>query len=142
MTYENFIKAKLLEFAAREAYQYGGTVAMCAVAQVIYNRVQGGWGEWLHVIDTADKYAGTASDGVKLDPKDMTFRRMLMLIDDIYFGTADDSSVNIPTQEGNMKSLYYANLNDLNRPWFRENILSNLNAHPCLATVGPLSFFA
>lgn len=141
MTYENFIKAKLVQLAAREAYHHGGTNGMCAVAQVIYNRVQAGWGEWLAVIDSADRYTGTVTEGVKFDPKDMTFRRMLVLIDDIYYGTAE-SHVNIDTERGIAKSLYYANLNDLNRPWFRENILSDRDAHPVLATVGPLSFFA
>ncbi len=142
MTYENFIKARLVQFAAGEAFHHGGTNGMCAVAQVIYNRVQGGWGEWMHVIDTADKYAGTVADPVKLDPKDMTFRRMLGLIDDIYYGIADDSLVNIPSEQGDLKALYYADLTELNRPWFRENILGNRDAHPCIATVGPLSFFA
>lgn len=142
MTYENYVKAKLLDLAAREALHFGGTECMTAVAQVIYNRVQAGWGEWREVIDTADKFRGTQTEPPKVDQKDMNFRRMLVLIDSIYHGINEDGGgVNISTDRGDARALYYANLNDLNCPWFQENILRK-DAHPCLATVGPLSFFA
>jgi hypothetical protein len=142
MTYENFIKAKLLEFAAREAFHFGGTDAMCAVAQVIYNRVQAGWGDWLQVINTADKFQGTATDPFTVDPKDMSFRRMLVLIDSIYHGLGEDGcGVNIATEQGDKRALYYADLKNLNCPWFRENILRK-DAHRYLASVAQLSFFA
>src|SRR5215469_14425471 len=71
MTYENYTKARLVEYAAREALLYGGTNCMCAVAQVLANRVMEGWGEWNAVIDNAPKYIGTIVEPVKLDPKDM-----------------------------------------------------------------------
>jgi hypothetical protein len=141
MTYENYIKGKMVDFAITEAYHHGGWDGMCAVAQVLANRVQAGWGEWKQVIDTAGDYRGTVNDPPKLEPRDTAFRKMLVLIDDIYHGTADDSNVNVEDEDGVKVSLYYADLNNLNRGWFRENITAHLDEHPRLATVGPLTFF-
>jgi hypothetical protein len=143
MTYENYIKGKLVQFAVREAYHYGGWDCMAAVAQVIANRVQAGWGEWSQVIDAAPDFVGTLTEPpLKIDPRSLAFRKMLMLVDDIYHGVADDSNINITDDRGELTSLYYCNLNELNRPWFQEHILDDLRAHPRIATVGPLSFFA
>jgi hypothetical protein len=142
LTYENYIKAKLVQFVVREAYHHGGWDGMCAVGQVIANRVQAGWGEWSQVIDSAPNFVGTITEPPKIDPRDLVFRRMLTMVDDIYHGTADDTNVNVTDDRGKLIALYYADLNELNRPWFRENILNNLGSHPRIATVGPLSFFA
>ena len=144
MTYENFIKARLLEFAVQEAYQYGGVDCMMAVAQVIANRVAAGWGEWHNVLDTAPNYIGTDHSIIKMciDPKDITFRRALTMIDDVYLGVADDSNVNIEDDRGKLPALYYADLSNLNREWFRMNVTEHIDRHPRIATVGPLTFFA
>ena len=141
MTYENFIKAKLVQFAVNEAFRYGGFYVMCAVAQVLANRVKAGWGEWNTVIDTAGDYRGTILDPPQVDVRDPMFRRMLTMVDDIYSGTADDTNVNIEDDRGKLLALYYADLNTLNREWFRENVLRERMEHPRLATVGPLTFF-
>jgi hypothetical protein len=142
MTYENYIKARLVEFAVNEAYHHGGVESMCAVAQVLANRVNAGWGEWKEVLDKATDYSGTIVDPPTIDPRDATFRRMLTLVDDIYHGIADDSNVNIEDDRGKLTALYYADLNDLGRNWFRENVLNDLKTHPRIASVGPLTFFA
>jgi hypothetical protein len=142
MTYENYIKARLADFAVNEAYVYGGTACMAAVAQVIANRVNAGWGEWKTVLDTAKDYCGTVPDPPKFDAKELTFRRLLAMVDDIYQNTADDTAVNITDDRGKLCALYYADLSNLNRAWFRENIMSSLPKHPRLASVGPLTFFA
>jgi hypothetical protein len=142
MTYENYIKARLADFAVNEAYSYGGTACMAAVAQVIANRVNAGWGEWKTVLDTARDYCGTVPDPPKFEARELTFRRMLAMVDDIYQNTADDSAVNFSDDRGPMRSLYYADLSNLNRPWFRENVLAYPPKHPRLASVGPLTFFA
>ena len=39
MTYESYIKGKLVDFALGEAYHQGGYESMLAVAQVLANRV-------------------------------------------------------------------------------------------------------
>ncbi len=142
MTYENYIKGRLLDYSVDEAYHYGGTDCMLAVAQVIANRVKAGWGEWKLVLDTAPNYVGTFAISNTVDPKDLTFRRMLSMIDDVYQGTADDSNVNIEDDRGRLPALYYADLSKIDRKWFIDNVTQNLDRHPRLATVGPLSFFA
>ena len=141
MTYESYVKAKLVDFVSAEAYHHGGSDAMLAVAQVLANRVAAGWqgGDWLRVIETAPEYRGSVAESVMHpDPRDGGFRDLLRRIDDVYHGTADDSNVN---NELGQKSLYYAELHNVNREWFGENILGDLESHPRLATVGHMTFF-
>ena len=63
MTYESYIKARLVDFVVGEAFNSGGVEVMLAVAQVIANRVGAGWqgGDWLKVIHGAPEYRGTVS---------------------------------------------------------------------------------
>jgi hypothetical protein len=143
MTYENYIKGRLVEYAVHEAYHYGGTACMLAVAQVIANRVNAGWGEWKNVLDRAHLYVGTEVNiNAPIDPKDFTFRRILGMIDDVYLGTADSTNVNITDDRGKLVALYYADLSNLTRDWFHTTITDHIDRHPRLATVGPLTFFA
>ena len=142
MTYENYIKARLVDFIAGEAFNSGGVEAMLAVAQVLANRVNAGWqgGDWLRVIHNAGDYRGTVqpSNGLEIDPRDGNFRELLRRVDDVYHGTADDTSVN----NDSGKSLYYAELHNINREWFTDHILNDLESHPRLASVGQITFFA
>jgi hypothetical protein len=145
MTYENYIKGKLVDVIVTEAYHHGGSDAMLAVAQVLANRVAAGWngGDWLRVIDSAPFYRGTVWEPEAAKPvpnvRDGGFRELLRRVDDVYHGTADDSAVN---NEQGQKALYYAELHNLNRVWFKENILNDLEAHPRIAVVGQMTFFA
>lgn len=142
MTYENYIKAQLVRFSVDEAYHMGGVEPVLAVAQTIKNRVDAGWcgGDWLRVIDAAPEYVGTIyASRPEVEPRDLTFRRILQSIDDIYYGLADDSNVNNDQEQ---KSLYYAELHNINRQWFKTNILSNRESHPMIAKVGQFNFFA
>jgi hypothetical protein len=101
MTYENYIKARLVQFAA----DYVGTVQ---------------------------------KNTPEVDPRDVLFRKILLGIDDVYYGIADDGDVNNDEQ----KSLYYAELHNVNRQWFRDIVLSDLESHPRIAKVGQFDFFA
>lgn len=142
MTYENYIKAQLVRFCVDEAYHMGGTEPVLAVAQVIANRVGEGWcgGDWLRVIETAPDFTGTVRENRPVvEPRGVTFRRILQSIDDVYYGIADDTNVN---NDQAQKSLYYAELNNLNRDWFKTNILNDLANHPMIAKVGQFNFFA
>jgi hypothetical protein len=144
MTYENYIKAKLVDFACDAAYHYGDFESVMGVAQVIANRVNAGWhgGDWKAVIDDAKKSAGTEPPPQKMNPRDLLFRRILSQIDDIYYGTADDSGVNVDSEEGTVPSLYYGELHNITNQWFKDSITSDLANHPRTATVGQLTFFA
>lgn len=143
MTYENFIKAKLLQYTYGEAAHHGGTQGVLAVAQVLANRVAAGWGEWNEVIDSAPKFIGTTPPPQQpINLRDLTFRRLLVMIDDVYYGTAEDTYINVEDDRGKNKPLYYAELNNIDREWFLENISRQVERHPRLSTVGPLTFFA
>lgn len=143
MTYENFIKAKLLQYVYGEAAHHGGTQGALAVAQVLANRVAAGWGDWNEVIDAAPKFIGTTPPCQQpINVRDLTFRRLLTMIDDVYFGTADATIINIEDDRGRNQAMYYAELHNIDRDWFRENISSQIERHARLATVGPLTFFA
>jgi hypothetical protein len=143
MTYENYIKARLVDLVAAEAYSSGGVEPMLAVAQVLANRVAAGWqgGDWLRIIRTADQYSGTIQPEFQIDPRDGNFRELLRRIDEVYHGIADDSAVNVQGQDGKKVSLYYAELHNINRPWFTERITDEPSNHPRLASVGQLTFF-
>jgi hypothetical protein len=139
MTYESYIKARLVDFMVSEAFNSGGVEPMLAVGQVLANRVKAGWqgGDWYRVIKTARNYCGTIQPDTDVDPKDGSFRELLRRVDDVYHGTADDTNVN----NGSGNSLYYAEMHNINREWFTEHITSDLESHPRLATVGQLTFF-
>jgi hypothetical protein len=141
MTFESYIKGRLMDFVMEEAYSSGGVEPMLAVAQVLANRVAAGWqgGDWLRVIETAPDYRGTVQPRTLThpDPHDGNFRELMRRVDDVYHGLADDTNVN--NESG--KSLYYAELHNINREWFQEHILSDLDSHPRLASVGQLTFF-
>src|SRR5437763_4895121 len=101
MTYENYVKGKLVSFAAEEGMRYGGADCTLAVAQVLANRVRAGWqgGEWEKVIRDAPNYRGTEyPEPFEINPRDLTFRSLLQRIDEIYHGTAGDSLVNSETE--------------------------------------------
>lgn len=141
MTFESYVKGRLMDFVIDEAYNSGGVEPMLAVAQVLANRVKAGWqgGDWLRVIDSAPDYRGTVQPGVftRIDPREGNFRELMRRVDDVYHGIADDTNVN----NDSGSSLYYAELHNINRDWFTDHILSDLESHPRLATVGQLTFF-
>ena len=139
MTYENYIKARLVDFVVLEGFNSGGVEAMLAVAQVLANRVTAGWqgGDWLKVINTAPDNCGTVQPHNTIDPKDGNFRELIRRVDDVYHGIADDTNVN--NESG--KSLYYAELHNINREWFTQHITEELESHPRIASVGQLTFF-
>lgn len=135
MTAENFIKAQLAAFVHREAAFHGGIDNMLAVAFVIRNRVRAGWmgGSWMGVIQSAETYSATIYTPTALDLREFHFRLLMQQIDDIYSGLMPDRMTD--------GALFYAELNRVEREWFKQNILAHLDEHPRVATVGNVSFF-
>ena len=145
MTYENYIKGMLATFAVEEAYRYGGTDCPLAVAQVLANRVTAGWhgGDWRKVILDAPSKRGTCyAQPFEYDTRESAFRQIITLIDDVYYGMADSSNVNVDGEEGVVPALYYCVLHNVTSEWFRQSILGDLTNHPRIAVVGQLTFFA
>jgi hypothetical protein len=145
MTYENYIKGMLATFAVDEGYRYGGTDCSLAIAQVIANRVAAGWhgGDWRKVILDAPNKRGTDYlEPFEFDTRETAFRQIIAQIDEVYYGTADSSNVNIDDEKGTVPALYYCELHNVTSAWFRNNILRDLKNHPRIAVVGQLTFFA
>lgn len=145
MTYENYIKGMLATFAVEEAYRYGGADCPLAVAQVMANRVKAGWfgGDWRKVILDAPKVRGTLyRDRFEYDTRESAFRQIITAIDDVYHGIADNSSVNVESENGTVPALYYCVLHNVTSEWFKTNVLGDLENHPRIAVVGQLTFFA
>lgn len=145
MTFENFIKARLVSFVIDETFSDPSLNAQLAVAQCLANRVNAGWfgSDWLAVIDNAPDVVGTVYAGrTPIKPRDATFRELLRRIDDVYYGTNENvlASESLDGDEI-FHPLYYCEAHNLNRQWFKENILSDPEAHHMLAKVGSLSFF-
>jgi hypothetical protein len=112
---------------------------MTACGLVVRNRVKAGWhgGDWIAVMSAHNQYSSMSVVGdtqtvVWGDTSDPLFQRVLWKVDDIYSGKELDIT------EG---ALYYANLNTMNSPWFKENIVGNPEAHPIVASVGKHKFF-
>lgn len=144
MTYENYIKGLLATFAVEEAYRYGGSDCPLAVAQVIANRVTAGWygGDWRKIILDAPNNRGTLyPEPFEYDTRESGFRQILTKIDDVYYGIADSSNVNVEGEEGITPSLYYCVLHKVNNEWFKKSILNDQKSHPRIAVVGQLTFF-
>jgi hypothetical protein len=144
VTYENYIKAKLADFAVEEGYRYGGTDCAMAVAQVIANRVDAGWngGDWRKVIAEASNVRGTVYyKPFEYDTREPSFRQIIAQIDDVYHGIADTSGVEGMLNDETIPALYYCVLHNVTSEWFKAHVLHDLKHHPRIATVGQLTFF-
>lgn len=134
MTPEQFIRGQVARYAIDEAAHHGGTDNMCAVVHVLRNRVTAGWqgGDWMKVLEDAGTKAGTIVDLPAINLHDMGVRIFLSRVDDIFAG-----------REGDMVSgaLYYAELHNITRQWFKLNITGKPSDHPRVATVGAVAFF-
>ena len=135
MNAETYIKARLADHAIKEGSRHGGVNNMVAIAFLMKNRVDAGWygGDWLAVLDQAPLRAGTIYPPFhQVNLRDPNVRALLHRIDDIYDGSEID--------EMTSEALYYCELRRVGEGWFKDNILSDREAHPQVAQVGPVSF--
>jgi hypothetical protein len=145
MTFENFIKGRLVSFVMEETQNDASLNPQLAVAQCLANRVNAGWcgGDWLAVIDQAPEVTGTVyPQRAVINARDTGFRELLRRIDDVYYGAAE-SMISVESIDGDetIHPLYYCEAHNVNRLWFKENILSDREAHRMVAKVGQLTFF-
>lgn len=147
MTSEAYIRAQLAALAWREGHEQGGVNNSLAVAFIIKNRVRAGWGEWLdqiqrHAIWSA-RNQSELDQSSHPDPREPDFQRLLQQIDGVVDGSLVDKLTVAPklkTGEG-QPGLYYAQLNNITRPWFLENIVRKPELHPRTSQVGEVTFF-
>lgn len=135
MTAEQFIKAQLAALAHREAAHLGGIDNMAAVVFVMRNRQRAGWfgGDWMAIIQNTAAASAVIYPESAPNLRDVNFRLLLQMIDDIYSGMAPDRMT--------MGALYYCELNRVENAWFRDNVVRDPENHPRVANVGQVAFF-
>lgn len=149
MTLSDFQRAQLVAFAAREAGPSGSLEQMKGICYCIRNRVRAGWegGSWLSVIENAYRHAAHIGDSLMpLDPDSRDLQRLLREIDDIYFGSSFETSIDEGMDlEGSLneqdhEKKFWCFLNRPVRPWFQENILNDKKNHRSRTQMGLLMF--
>jgi hypothetical protein len=110
------------------------------VMQVFSNRQRAGFGSYLSIIENVPNFmAENEIPPFKLDSVwSPLFTKLLHAVEGIYDGSAQDLTKG---------ALYWADLNRIQRPWFKEKIVDSvsevtgLRRHPIVANMNSLSFF-
>lgn len=149
MTAEQMIQAKLVIFAYEEAGWTGSLQCMLAVACVLKNRVDAGWGEWMDVledtgrVDAIDKFDASEYDRrpPKMDLADDNLRDLMAEVDDIYHGIfVDELTKQENPMGGEATCLYYCFVERPIRDWFAKHIIQSPE-HPRVAQVGQMMLY-
>jgi len=162
MNLATFERARLAAFVYDQARHTGSLDCMKAVAYVMRNRVQSGWGDgsWLSVLQMAPSVAGNEpASGVedamcRTQPSafsaNPSIDRLLQLIvrdiDDIYldqdhFGDNPTERLVCGDKPPKSGALYYSFVDRDPRTWFIENIVRQPLEHPQTGTLGTLMLF-
>lgn len=113
---DDYIKGRLVEMGWRFGKKYGGHMAGQLVMSTIANRVRVGWGSWLQCIDHVPIFMAE-NELPKLEHPSVWepgFVKMLHAVDGIFDGSTPDLSKG---------ALYWADLSNIERPWFKEKIV-------------------
>lgn len=138
---EFFIQAQLVSMAWRFANAYGGgPIIPQMIMSVFGNRFRAGQGSWLEVLERVPKYMAESELPELKYPSiwEPAFVKTLHSVDGVFEGSAQDLSKG---------ALYFADLNNVQRPWFKEHIIdavdfsTGLRRHPQVANMNSLSFF-
>lgn len=122
---------------------------MKAVCFVVRNRIRAGFygGDWAKILSNHAQWSSTREPPSSEipDPREPAFRALLQDVTGIFTGQLED---NITVKEGGSAlavqppvALYYAKLNEIDSPWFLENISRNTSQHRIIANVGALHFW-
>jgi hypothetical protein len=126
---------------------------MAGVAHIVSNRVSAGWegGDWLKIIANAPIHSSSNVADMDftsyVDVWSPDFRWLYAEVEKIYSGEKkDDITVSADPRKvgGNGRpqpGLFYANLNNISRQWFKDNIVGQREQHPILASAGTITFF-
>jgi hypothetical protein len=130
---DDFVKGVLVQYGWRFGQSYGGGhLAGQMVMQVIANRVRLGWGTWLRMLDRVPDYMAENSLPELVHPSvwEPAFVKLLAAVDGIFDGSVPDMTrgnefpgVNGPKSG----ALYFCALNNIQRPWFKDNIVDAVN---------------
>lgn len=143
MREDQYVISKLIDYLWYHCSHQDAWQGLESVAFVLRNRVNAGWGNWRTVIAAALQYAGnfpTLNQPPSIN--DALWRKLLTDVDAIYNNTAPDNVTKAITLEGkSLPALYYCNLSEPIRVWFKENILDKKEAHKPMGKVGRLTLF-
>lgn len=147
MTLNEFQRAKLAEFAVRQAGPRGSVEQMKAICYVIRNRVRKGWsdGNWIGVIESAGDHAAHDEMPMQLDPNDRNLQRMVADVDEIFYGNSfssgDGAGIEDSLTQEKHEALYWSFANRPVRPWFLETIQKDQANHPMRTQMGTMMFY-
>ena len=120
---EDYIKMQMIEQAWKFASHFGGAENMFGVLHIIKNREKAGWGTYLHVLDTMDKWE--AAPPVTKTHPDVWNRNFVKLLGEID-GICDDTRKD-PTNGG----LYFADTTNITSDWFLKHVARNPEKERC-----------
>ncbi len=134
MTRDDYNKALLLILVLREA-RGTGLDSIRAVAHVVRNRVQAGWGTWNQVMTAHNQFSSMVIRGdpnTVWYPADTDIDNLCSTIENVYDGK------DIDLTHG---ALYYWNPQIATSGWFKDNIADNPDQHPQTGQFGPQVFY-
>jgi hypothetical protein len=115
---DSYIKAQMIEAAWKYAQHYGGVDHMLGVLYVIKNRQVAGWGTYLHILDTMEKWqAAPPKTTTHPDIWDRRFVALLGAVDGICDETRKPDISN--------GALYFGDTTDIQSEWFLERVARN-----------------
>jgi hypothetical protein len=141
---EDMQKSKLVEIGWRFSQSYsGGHLAAQMIMSTIANRQRCGWGPWFTVLTKVPDYMAENEMPPLEYPNvwEGSFVKLLHIVDGVFDGSIPDMSKG---------SLYWADLNKIERPWFKNKIIDPIKEdgpqigqrqHPLVANINSLSFF-
>jgi hypothetical protein len=141
LTTDQFIKGKIVEISWRFGSSYsGGHLAGQMVMNVLANRFRCGWGSYLSILENVPNFmAENEIPSFKLTSAwEPSFTKLLHAIEGCYAGS---------TQDLTKGALYFGDLNNIQRAWFKTKIIdannpdTGLRQHPIVANMNSLSFF-
>jgi hypothetical protein len=166
VTISDFVVSQLCLLSWREGNRLakGNRDAMLGIAHCTHNRIMAGWnsGDWLKTIADFPLHSANMIDELDFkslpELRDPDFNWLVPQVERIYSGSLRDSVTSSPSiafampradalgkrpmPEPTRSALFWADLNNVSRPWFRDNILSSAvrDQHPILSHSLPLTF--
>jgi hypothetical protein len=142
---DDWIKAHVVTFAWRQGQEYGGWKSAAMIMSVLANRVKAGWGSWVEVLGSADKYAAHPYiDKGMPDLWDESFTNLLHEVDTIYAGTQNYAMSMPPKNLGYtiqpQGALYWADTRRITTPFFKAKIQYNPE-HPIVGSMNTLTLY-
>lgn len=129
---DEYIRSHMLFTAWKYGQHYGGTPAMTNILHVLKNRQKAGWGTYLHILDTVEKWH--AAPPKTTQHPDVWDRRFLALWNEI------DSICDDTKRDTTNGALFWGDLTDVQSDWFLEKVCRNPERVRC-ADMSSLTFF-